>query len=70
MALVTGSLIEFSRVSELHPVEVALVWVSSRDREFMFTVELQFLLNDSKWFLRHFTLYRPIQDIIRDIFDV
>ncbi|USN59362.1 MAG: hypothetical protein H6767_04830 [Candidatus Peribacteria bacterium] len=49
---------------------MALVWVSSWDREFMFTVELQFLLDDSKWLLRYFTLYCPIQDIIRDIFDI
>ncbi|USN57711.1 MAG: hypothetical protein H6767_04960 [Candidatus Peribacteria bacterium] len=70
VALITSSLVEFSRVSELHPIEVALVGVASWDRKFMFTVELEFLFDDSKWFLRDFTLYRPIQDIIRDIFYV
>jgi hypothetical protein len=34
----------------------------------MFSVELEFLLDNPKWFPRDFTLYSPIEDIIWDIF--
>ncbi len=40
--------------------------MSSRDREMMFPIELQFLWNDTKWFSRHFTLDGPVENIIRN----
>ncbi|USN59166.1 MAG: hypothetical protein H6767_03640 [Candidatus Peribacteria bacterium] len=49
---------------------MSLIWMSSWDWEIMFTVEFEFLFRNSKWFLGDFTLYRPIQDIVRDIIDI
>jgi hypothetical protein len=34
----------------------------------MFSVELELLFDNPKWFLTHFTLYSPVQDIIWDTF--
>jgi hypothetical protein len=38
--------------------------MSSWDREIMFSIKLQFLFDDTKWFPSDFTLYSPIKDII------
>lgn len=64
--LVTLSLIQFPWVTECHTIQVSLIWVTTRDRQAMFPIELQFLSYDPKRTTRHFTLYCPIQDIIRN----
>ena len=63
--LVTFSLIELPRIAECHTVEVPLVWMSPWYWQVMLAIELQFLLDDTKWLLAHLTLYSPIQYIIR-----
>jgi hypothetical protein len=35
----------------------------------VFPIELKFLFNDSKRFSAHFTLYCPVQDVVRDSLD-
>ena len=67
---VTESLIEFSRISLCHTIEVSLIGMTSRNRDIMLSVECEFLRDDSKWFLRDLTLYSPVQDIIRNFWNV
>ena len=64
---VTESLIEFSRIPLCHTIEVSLIGMTSRNRDIMFSIECEFLRDDSKWFLRDLTLYSPVQDIIRNL---
>lgn len=42
-----------------------LIRMSSRYRKIMFPIELQFLFDYSEWFTGYFTLYSPIEYIIR-----
>ena len=66
--VVTISFEEFSWIPQSESVEVSLVWMSSWYRKMMFSVELQFLSDDTKWFLCYFTLYSPVKYIIWYIF--
>ena len=43
---------------------MTLIGVSSWDSESMFSVELEFLFDDTKWFLGDFTFYCPVEYII------
>ena len=70
MALVTLSFEEFSWVSLGHTIEMTLIGMSSWNGEVMFTVEFQLRFDDSKGLFRHFTLNGPVENIIRNLFDV
>ena len=65
---ITESLKELSRIPHLHPIHVSDIRMSPRNRNTMFPVELEFLSDDTKWFLCEFTLYSPIEYIIWYIF--
>ena len=65
---VTESFKELSWIPQSESVEVSLVWMSSWYWKVMFSVELEFLSDDTKWFLCEFTLYSPIEYIIWYIF--
>lgn len=65
---ITKSLEELSRIPQLHPIHMSYVWMSLGNWEIMFSIELELLSDDAKWFPTHFTFYSPIEDIIRDIF--
>ena len=46
---ITHPLEELSRISHLHPIHVSYIRMSSRDRNAMFSIELEFLLDNPKW---------------------
>lgn len=49
---------------------MTLIRVSSRDREVVLAVELEFLLDDPEWTLRNLTFNGPVEDIIGDLRDI
>lgn len=45
-------------------IEVSLIWMSSGYWKMVFSVEFQFLFDDTIWLFGDFTLYSPIEYII------
>jgi len=54
--LSTCPLIEFPRVSEVHPLLMSLIWMFGWDWEIILYVEYEFLFDNLKWFPCYFTL--------------
>ena len=70
MALIAAAVVELPGISQLHPIEVALIRMSSRDRKGVLAVEVKLLLDDAEGFLGDLALYGPVEDIIRDVLDI
>ena len=64
VTFVTSSFKQFPWIPLVHSLLVSLVWMFPWYRKRVFSIELQFLWNDSKWFPGYFTLYCPVQYII------
>jgi hypothetical protein len=68
LAGVAGSLVELAGIAERESIEMTLVRMSSRDGERVLAVELELLLDDPIGLLGDFAFYRPVEDIVGDVF--
>lgn len=63
----TLPLVKFMRISMAHPIPVALVRMTSWNREMILDIKYEFLFDDFKWFFDYFTFDNTSEERI-DIF--
>jgi hypothetical protein len=68
LARVAGSLVELAGIAERESIEMTLVGVTLRNGEGVFSVELELLLDDPVGLLGNFAFYRPVEDVVGDVF--